>query len=644
MKKLVLAGGLILLFLACQSKQAEPLISKTAHQLKIIKWYKNISYISNAQPDSLGYFAQEIEKLVVKESDVYQAMAAVVKGVYFQNSSSHELAKKAFEKAITLIKDSKDDRIKASAYVGLGNYYKNTGDYPKGFDCLYKALKIYEKRENSHGISSVHACFAQIHLQKNDVKAAKENLKIALEILGIDKYNQSYLISSHTLANAYGMTGEYAKALAIDKECISISNKLKSPRNTVTFIDNKANCFMYSNQLDSADYYFKECLKIDLQIGEKKQIADTYSNLGNLAIFKKDYDEAEINLYKSIHIFKEINQKPNLVNTYEILVNLYRIQGKYEQAMSTQFEKEKAYRDLISLKKESALAEFKILYETQKKEQQLAESRVLLLENEAKTRRKNYILIALCGLTFFVGLIGYLISRQFKLKTQQQEKEFHLKSAIAQIEEQNELQEQRLSISRDLHDNIGAQLTFIISSVDNIKFAFDIQNEKLDNKLQNISNFAKSTIIELRDTIWAMNSNEITFEDLRSRILNFIEKAKTAKEDVVFRFTIDEKMIQLKLNSVFGMNIYRVIQEAVNNAVKYSNATQIEIAVETLENNLAVKISDNGVGFNLENMVKGNGIMNMEKRMESIGGIISIDSKINEGTIISFLIPDNITI
>lgn len=398
---------------------------------------------------------------------------------------------------------------------------------------------------------------------------------------------------------------------------------------------------MYSNQLDSAAYYFQECLKIDRQVGERKQIADTYTNLGNLAIFRKDYAAAEKHLNTSISLLKELNQKPNLINAYEILVDLYQREGKLKEALAAEFEKENTYQAVISEKKEAALAEFKILYETQKKEQQLAESKVLLLQNEAKTRRTNYVLIALSIVVFFVALVGYLLYRQQKAKVEQKEKEFELKSAIALIEKQNELQEQRLSISRDLHDNIGAQLTFIISSVDNIKYAFEIQNEKLDSKLQNISNFTKSTIIELRDTIWAMNSDEITFEDLRSRILNFIEKAKTAKEDVDFQFTIDDKLNQLRLNSVFGMNIYRVIQEAVNNALKYSNAKQIEILVYKVENNLAVKISDNGVGFDLENTVKGNGIMNMEKRIESIGGIISIDSKVNEGTIVFFLIPDN---
>ncbi|MCY7361581.1 MAG: histidine kinase, partial [Ignavibacteria bacterium] len=134
-----------------------------------------------------------------------------------------------------------------------------------------------------------------------------------------------------------------------------------------------------------------------------------------------------------------------------------------------------------------------------------------------------------------------------------------------------------LTISRDLHDNIGAQLTFIISSVDNIKYAFDLQNTKLDDKLQKISNFTKDTIVELRDTIWAMNNNAISFEDLRSRILNFIEKAKVAKENINFKFNIDEKLNKVELTSIVGMNIYRTIQEAVNNAIKYANPTEIEM-------------------------------------------------------------------
>lgn len=641
MKKFVLLFSVSLLLFACHSKQETPATTKTENQIKIIKWYKNISYISNTHPDSIAFFANQIEKLAVNESNLYKSMAFCVRGVYFQNISSYELSKSAFEKSIALITDSKYDTIQAKAYIGLGNYYKNTGDYPKGFECLYKALNIYEKKKNKFGISSAHGCIAQIYLQKIDLDAAKESLKVALAVLGEDKDNHIYLISSHTLANVYGMSGNFERALAIDKECLAISDKIKSLRNKVMFLDNKANCFMYSNQLDSAAYYFQECLTIDRKVGEKKQIADTYCNLGNLAIFQKDYAAAENHLNLSISLLKEINQKPNLISAYEILVDLYQREGKLKEALVTEFEKEKTYQAIISEKKEAAMAEFKILYETQKKEQQLAESKVLLLQNEAKTRRNNYLLIALSIVVFFVALVGYLLYRQQKAKIQQQEKEFELKSAIALIEKQNELQEQRLSISRDLHDNIGSQLTFIISSVDNIKYAFDIQNPKLESKLQNISTFTNATIGELRDTIWAMNSSEITIEELQSRVLNFIEKGKEAMETINFIFRIEDGIDQLRMSAIVGMNCYRTIQESINNAIKYAEATEVVIEIEEIKDSIQIAIRDNGIGFDIQTVEKGNGLRNMQKRIEDISGIWTIDSKPSKGTTIKVVLNMN---
>lgn len=186
-----------------------------------------------------------------------------------------------------------------------------------------------------------------------------------------------------------------------------------------------------------------------------------------------------------------------------------------------------------------------------------------------------------------------------------------------------------------MHDNIGAQLTFIISSVDNIKHGFDIQNTKLSNKLSSISDFTKSTIVELRDTIWAMNNSAITFEDLKVRILNFIEKAKMAKEDIHFSFEIDEDLNELELSSIEGMNIYRTIQEAVNNAIKYADAENIAIRASADDTRISITIADNGAGFEIDQAGSGNGLHNMRKRIEGIGGIFTIKAAASEGTQIS---------
>ncbi|MBK9223842.1 MAG: ATP-binding protein [Flavobacterium sp.] len=138
----------------------------------------------------------------------------------------------------------------------------------------------------------------------------------------------------------------------------------------------------------------------------------------------------------------------------------------------------------------------------------------------------------------------------------------------------------------------------------------------MDTKLQGISAFARSTILELRDTIWAMNNNEIHFEDLRARILDFIEKAKIAKEDIDFKFTIEDSLHQEKLSSITGMNIYRTIQEAVNNAIKYADASLITIEVKTIEDKITIYIQDNGKGFEEDKVEKGNGLLNMQRELK----------------------------
>ncbi|MCK6609316.1 MAG: ATP-binding protein, partial [Flavobacterium sp.] len=205
-------------------------------------------------------------------------------------------------------------------------------------------------------------------------------------------------------------------------------------------------------------------------------------------------------------------------------------------------------------------------------------------------------------------------------------------SAIAQIENQNKLHEQRLAISRDLHDNIGAQLTFIISSVENLKFGFPTMETSIKNHLTKISDFTKTTIVELRDTIWAMNANEFTFDDLSSRIYNFIEKAQSVKENTAFKFSIDESLKNSKFSSLEGVNLYRTIQEAVNNAIKYADANEVSVQVKPNVNGITIEISDNGKGFDLDTIDLGNGIVNMQKRIEEIGGVFKIQSELNKGT------------
>ena len=230
------------------------------------------------------------------------------------------------------------------------------------------------------------------------------------------------------------------------------------------------------------------------------------------------------------------------------------------------------------------------------------------------------------------SIIGFLFYRQQRLKNKQQHQEFELKSAMAQIESQNKLQEQRLSISRDLHDNIGAQLTFIISSLENTKFGIPNLETAVEKRLDKISDFTRNTIVELRDTIWAMNKADFTMEDLSSRIFNFVEQAQSANQNILFNFSIDENLKNKKFSSVVGVNLYRTIQESVNNAMKYANANHIIINAEKFKQGLKIEIKDDGKGFDTEKVDLGNGLLNMKKRIDEMDGNFFINSEIGKGT------------
>uniref|UniRef100_UPI00258634D8 sensor histidine kinase n=1 Tax=Algoriphagus sp. TaxID=1872435 RepID=UPI00258634D8 len=222
-----------------------------------------------------------------------------------------------------------------------------------------------------------------------------------------------------------------------------------------------------------------------------------------------------------------------------------------------------------------------------------------------------------------------------KNKNLQLEQEAKLQAIYAEQETQKKLAEQRNRISSDLHDNIGAQLTFIVSSLNQLKFG-NLTKEQLGEKIDRISSFTVDTVNELRDTIWAMNKDAISVEDLQLRLAGLIQKAQESCPQIQFELKIDEGVTpQLHLNSLEGVNLYRIAQEALNNAIKHAEAGKIEIFI-TQENdaNICLSVMDNGKGFDEKNP-DGNGMNTMRTRAERIGKELKIESQAGSGTFIS---------
>ena len=237
-----------------------------------------------------------------------------------------------------------------------------------------------------------------------------------------------------------------------------------------------------------------------------------------------------------------------------------------------------------------------------------------------------------------IVLVGFLIYRQQRLKIKHQKQEQELQEALQTVETNRKLEDQRQRIAKELHDNIGSQLTYLASAAHNIGAGMKLVSEDItQNKLEELSNFSQEAITDLRDTIWVMNRSVITWEDLAERIRYLAHKVSNTTGILVNVTT--EGQDKTPLNPTQTMDIYRIIQESVNNAVKHSKANQIDIVLK-IDGEALVEVKDNGMGFNTtEVTTSSDGLRNMKARAGKLGAKLSLESNKN-GTSVTLKIPE----
>jgi len=600
-----------------------------------VRLYKQIaSHYNVTHLDSAKAFAEEgivLARQLVYPQGEWEGLNVL--GNYFERKNDYEAALKTYNEALDIVKATESTKGFAVVLNNIATIYIRKGEYDEALTYMFEGLKAEEALENQNGIAQAYNNIGVAYYYIQDFDKTTFYLTKALEI-------QESLGNFDGLINGYNNVGairihqeKYDEAITVYEKALSISTKISDRKNQAIALSNIGICWTMLKDYSKSEQFYDRSLALRDQIGDLDGKANSLVNMGTLFIEQGNFLKAEVYLNRGMEIANRNGLKTIKEGGYQGLSNLFEAKGDYKKS-NAYLKEYVAVKDSI-LNEDNAriIAETETKYETEKKEKELLEHRALIAEKELEVKQKNTMLFGSLGLALLLGLLGYLFYSQQRLKNRQLQKESELKTALAKIETQNRLQEQRLRISRDLHDNIGAQLTFIISSLDNLKYGFKDMGDKLSDRLSGISGFTSQTIYELRDTIWAMNKENITFEDLQARISNFIEQAKVASENTSFSFKIaSEVNKEHLLSSVEGMNSYRIIQEAVNNALKYSEATTIDVTISEKNKVIRIAIEDNGKGFNQNEIVEGNGLNNMKKRARDLGVKLEVTSALGEGT------------
>lgn len=545
------------------------------------------------------------------------------------------------------------DVIRIDAYFKRAAYYLYINQQPdSGIKNLRRAIK-FQYRFNDTLYKSYYTLYAQALMQKGSLnKAAKYYLE-AIKI--IERMNDSAQLIGNmgNLANVYDEMDDEHKAIPLKKLSLGYFERKKDSGSA--FIGNVSLGTSYSNlgNADSALYFYKRALKLlDAGINNPSIAFILYNNLGDIYTTRKELAKARFYFELSKPILNEFNSESqnhiftiystpaysmerdvskdiaairqyaaaylksnDLSNGRKALHSLYQIaafKGDDKAALAYYLQFDSVTNLMLNRLNNRDIVELRTKYDSQKKE-----LRIEIQERQlAQKNSFNHLLILI--IVILISSIAFLSTRSTlkrKKKEVQQQQQF-----MQQLLQKTE--EERGRIARDLHDGLSQDLLLLKNQIQQITPA---KIDAVINEVRAISRNIHPTMLD-----------QIGF---KSSIMTICEQImRTEKLFVTANIEYGRS-----LNKQKELQLFRIIQEALNNIIKNADATAARIDILESGDRLEVTIKDNGHGFNVEQALSSKssfGLLSMMERSRALNGKARIESGAG-GTIIYIDIPQD---
>lgn len=492
--------------------------------------------------------------------------------------------------------------------------YLNTGKLEQSLKSAFNGLEMFEKQNDSTFQAASYSGIACIYRYQDDYPEAEKYENKGYEIVKQTKDTNVLFVVSLNKISLYNQMDHPNLYLFIDST-MNVYKKWSDKRQDLTLALKSWYAFklIRENKLFEAKKILDEVKPLTLSVNDDTTL-DYYYNAATEYDVKAGKPSEEIDFYiGKISELKENEDYLRLVLFNQILHDDALVKGDYKAAREYLAAQKIAQDSLSNRNLRIKVKELDKKYQTEKKEQQIA------LQKKEITQKNTFIALLVMSL---VGLVAgasayYLWQRQ---KTLKQEKEISM-NFTKQLLENTE--EERKRIAGDLHDSISHELLTLKSTLSQ-----DIKtvSSKIDTIINDIRGISRNLHPVMFDKIGLIPNVEQLVERMQNQNDFFIST---------------ELNYSGSLSSANELQIYRVIQEALSNIIKYANAHAAKITIEEQPNRILVEIKDNGKGFNVKEAINsGNafGLHNIIERSRVIGGEAQINSS-TEGTVITINIP-----
>ncbi len=603
---------------------------------------------------SLSYFQKEPES-----SDL--AMLYNSLGNLNINTTNYPKSVTFFQKAIVINERLKNLRSLSFNLNNLGLVYTYLGEYQKALDNIKRAVAISEKLGNVRYVAMQMDNEGFVYYKLKEYEKATEYLERAFNINKEIGNKSSIAINCNNLGLVNKGTKDYPKALEYFQKALQVSEEI-GDKNSIAKANFNIGSVIYEipnsdesthkNRFENAieiltknikfaeeikafdivQSSWEEISKIHEKTGEFGKAFESYKKyidlketiLGNKASSQVTEMEAQFNFEKKEtallyeqKIIKEQLEKQQLVSIQQ------NQQLKLKEQNLQLFQKEKDLQHLAFLKERAEKQEKEQALVLAEKDRLLKASELVKLGDEKSLQEqilaKKNALIALliasfAGFCLFIFAF-YLWQRQKTLRRQKANSENFTRQLLENIEVE------RQRIAGDLHDSVNHELLSLKNSQD---------SKNVNHKIDEIINEIRGISRNLHPVMFEKIGLEASIEQLVERV--------QLQNNFMISTEIDYKN---SLNQADELQVYRILQEAISNIIKYANAHAGKVKIEDLPNKIFIEILDNGKGFEVKEKLRNGdafGLYNIIERSKIMGGEAKIISS-EKGTKITIDIP-----
>jgi signal transduction histidine kinase len=569
-----------------------------------------------------------LQLLQISESENNREMQA--EALKFLGISKHLQAKYDsailwYNRTLELCIEMDDSVNTGKAYLNIATSYNSKGDFENAVKNALLALKSFEKIGDKNGQGRVQNLLGIFNFHRNDFENALSYFSKYNALALASKDTGEIVSSLNNMASALHELNDYTKERQLLKQSIAIQEARGQHIRIGSAYENIGTLYMDSDSLQLADFYFNKAINSYTINNNTHDLARVLLNTGLLKKKQKKYPASAADYKRSLAYSKEGGFLKLEEEALQKLAFLYEEQGDFKNAYLSYVGFVEVKDSVLNTENQSSINKLMIEFETEKKERQIVQQDLEIAQKTLESRRKTFIIVLLIGVIVILLLFSFVVYSRIKIRQERRINEERMKMKQLQMNVVLESQEsERKRFARDLHDGFGQLITAVKIMLGQMHDTNE-KNERSELALK--SNEVLDTMhTQLREIAHNLMPEQLINEGLSTALKEY---ARRVSRNSDIEIEVNTFGIEKRLNQTIEVNVYRIIQEWINNVIKYSGAKKLTIQLTGYETEINILIEDNGIGFEKEKLTKssGWGWKNIQSRLEAINGILEIDSR-----------------